>query len=238
MPTFKWSDLPQEPFEPPYSAAVGSVIRGEKIGVARVRYPAGAVVQRHASPHERVQAVMQGRMRFRVGDEERVLGRGEAVLVRPGTECSAEVLDDAEVFTFEDVAPAAAAARPAAGGPAFFRWAEMSVDFITPKYSSGRGAVITGERIEVAFMQYPGGTGGTPHSHPNAQIPVVLAGRWWGRIGDASHETGPGEVVLMPPNVEHEGRALEDRTVLNCKDIVPGWSVYHAGWVDPGARPR
>jgi quercetin dioxygenase-like cupin family protein len=41
---------------------------------------------------------------------------------------------------------------------------------------------------------------------------------------------GPGDVVLMPPNTVHSGQTLEDMTVVNCKNIVPGWSVYHARW--------
>jgi len=44
------------------------------------------------------------------------------------------------------------------------------------------------------------------------------------------HIGGPEGGILMPIGVEHAVRILEDYTVINCKDIVPGFSVYHAGW--------
>jgi hypothetical protein len=41
---------------------------------------------------------------------------------------------------------------------------------------------------------------------------------------------GPGEAALMPANVEHQLQVLEDLEIINCKSVVPGWSVYHAKW--------
>jgi quercetin dioxygenase-like cupin family protein len=98
------------------------------------------------------------------------------------------------------------------------------------RYSTGQGPVVTGERIEVAYMFYPAGGGGKPHSHPNEQIQVTLKGKSRSRIGGEENVRVPGDVVLMPPNTEHSGQTLEDMTVVNCKNIVPGWSVYHARW--------
>jgi hypothetical protein len=34
----------------------------------------------------------------------------------------------------------------------------------------------------------------------------------------------------MPVDVLHSVRVLEDYTVINCKDIVQGFSVYNARW--------
>lgn len=36
--------------------------------------------------------------------------------------------------------------------------------------------------------------------------------------------------MLIPANIEHALEILEDLEIINCKDIVPGWSVYHAKW--------
>jgi quercetin dioxygenase-like cupin family protein len=41
---------------------------------------------------------------------------------------------------------------------------------------------------------------------------------------------GPGEVVLVPANTEHDIKILEDLEVINVKNVVPGWSVKHATW--------
>lgn len=230
MPAFRWSELEKEPIDPGYSPATAPVMRGEKIAVGLVRYPAGTGVKPHASPHEQVQSVLKGKARYRVGGEERVVGPGEAVLIRPDTAYAVQVLDDLEVVTFRDVRPESGAAKAGAVGPAFFTWNEMESDFITPKYSSGRGPTITGERIEVAFMSYPAGTEAKPHSHPNEQIQVCLEGKVRALIGGAESIVGPGGGVLMPPHVEHGIQILEDYTTINCKDVIPGFSVYHARW--------
>jgi len=230
MPAFKWSELKKERIEPEYSSATGSIVRGEKIAVGRFMYPAATEVKPHASPHEQVHSILKGRARYRVGEEEKVVGPGEAVLIRPNTECSVRVLEEMEVIGFQDVGPLASVRSGEAASPAFFTWSEMKSDFITPKYSSGQGPTITGERIEVAFMFYPAGTEGKPHSHPNEQIQVALKGKVSAFIGEEKCLIEPGGGMLNPPNVEHGIRILEDYTVINCKDIVTGWSVYHARW--------
>ena len=230
MPVFKWSELKQEAVDPEHSSATGSVFRGEKIEVGLVRYPARTEVKPFASPHEQVQSILKGKAKYRVGGEEKVVGPGEAVLIRPTTDYAAQILEDLEVVTFSDVQGGTGTMREGAKGTAFFKWNELKSDFITPKYSSGRGPTITGERIEVAFMFYPAGTEGKPHSHPNEQIQVALKGKVRGFISGEEHVIEPGGGILFPANVEHGVKILEDYTVLNCKDIVPGWSVYHARW--------
>jgi quercetin dioxygenase-like cupin family protein len=229
MPVFKWSDLPQEPIGGERSPARGATYRGTKIAVQRCRYPAETVLGPRVSGHERIHSILRGQAAYRVGGEERTVGRGEAVLIRPNVEHSLRILEELEVMAFQDVMPPAPAGQPA-GGQAFFKWDEMQSDFITPKYSSGRGPVVTGERIEVAFMFYPGGTEAKPHSHPNEQIQVGLQGKVKYTIGNEDHVIGPEGGVLMPIGVEHCVNVLEDYTVINCKDIVEGFSVYHAAW--------
>ena len=134
MPTFRWSDLASEAIDPEHSAATGRVYRGEQIEVALVRYPAGSRVTPHASPHEQVHSILKGRARFRVGTEEKIIGPGEAVLVRSGVQHAAEILEELEVITLRDAKPDGAPAGT--GGPAFYTWDAMAADFITPKYSS------------------------------------------------------------------------------------------------------
>jgi quercetin dioxygenase-like cupin family protein len=229
MPAFKWSELKQEPIDPAHSSAKGAVIRGSKIAAGRYVYPAHTDVRSHASPSEQILSIVRGKAKYRVGEEEKVLGPGEAVLVRANTEYSAQILEELEVIGFQDVRPAAERQEKSRGS-AFFRWDEMQSDFITPKYSSGRGPVVTGDQIEVAFMFYPGGTEAKPHSHPNEQIQVGLKGKVKYIIGGEEHISGAEGGVLMPVDVPHSVSVLEDYTVINCKDIVQGFSVYHARW--------
>ncbi len=220
MPVFKWIDLKPEAVDPKYSSASGSVFRGEKIEVALVLHSAGTEVTPHASPHEQVQSILRGTARYRVGQEERVVGPGEAVLISP----------DLEAVVFQDVHPGTGVARERGNQTAFIAWEKMKPDFITPRYSSARGPTLTGERIEVSLMFMPAGTEGKPHAHPNEQIQVVLTGKARALIGGEEHLVTPGGGVLFPANVQHGAQIVEDYTVLNCKDIVSGWSVYHARW--------
>lgn len=236
MPVFKWSKLEEKVLYPEHSPATGAMIRGEKIAVARVRYPAGSKVPLHASRREQVHSILRGQAAYRVNGEEKLVGPGEVVLIRPNTEHAVQIWDHMDVIGFQDVGPLASVEPGGASGPIFFKWDEMESDFITPKYSSGRGPTITGERIEVALMFYPAGTEGKPHAHPNEQIQVALQGKVRGVIGGEEHLIESGGGVLFPSNVEHGIKILEDYTVINCKDIVSGWSVYHARWEREPAR--
>lgn len=228
MALFKLHDMEEEKVDPAFCVARGKFVRGKEIEVGQIVYPEGTEVKTHAVSSEQIFTIMEGKAVMRVGGDEKTVSPGEAVLIRPETEYSIHVLERLEVLRFQDLGPSPAAKKE--GGPAFFKWAEMKSDFITPMYSTGRGPVVSGERIEVAYMFYPAGGGGKPHSHPNEQIQVTLKGKSRSRIGGDEQERGPGDVVLMPPNTEHSGQTLEDMTVVNCKNIVPGWSVYHARW--------
>ena len=228
MAFFKWSDVPEEQVAPGFSEARGKFIRGNEIEVGQIVYAAGTEVKAHALPNEQIFTIMEGKAAMRVGGEEKTVSPGEAVLIRPETDFSIRILERFEVLRFQDVGKGPAAKKE--GGQAFFKWAEMKSDFITPMYSTGQGPVVSGERIEVAYMFYPAGGGGKPHSHPNEQIQVTLKGKSRSHIGDEEKVRGPGEVVFMPPNTVHSGKTLEDMTVVNCKNIVPGWSVYNARW--------
>lgn len=227
MPAFRWSELTIDALEPEHSAARGPVVRGEQIEVARPVYPPGTEVKPHAAARERVHSILRGRARYRVGEEERVVGPGQAVLIRPHVDFAAEILEELELVALASRRPA----QPSgAAGQAFFTWDEMPSDFITPMYSAARGPTITGEQIEVARFFFPAGTEGKPHAHPNEQIQVVLQGKAKAAIETVEYLLEPGMGILYPGNRRHSAQILEDYTLLNCKNIVHGWSVYHARW--------
>ncbi|HSE95155.1 MAG TPA: cupin domain-containing protein [Methylomirabilota bacterium] len=228
MPTFRWSELVVGAIDPQHSQASGSVYQGESIAVARARYPAGTRITAHATPHEAVHSIITGRARFTVGGEEKAVGAGEAVLVRANVLHSAEILDDLEVVTFRDVKPDPGARPADPTTPAFYKWDEMESDLITPKYSASRGPTLLGDRMEVVYMFFPAGTEGKLHSHPNEQLQVVLQGKAIAVIEGKEFTLEAGTGILFPATLTHGARILEDYTVLNCKNVVPGWSTYHA----------
>jgi quercetin dioxygenase-like cupin family protein len=112
----------------------------------------------------------------------------------------------------------------------FFKLDEMKKELITPKYSPAEGPTVRGEKIEVGRFFYPAGGEGKLHSHPNEQIQIILKGKTLVHIGDEEKICGPGEAVLIPANTPHWGKILEDMEVINCKDVVHGWSVKNAQW--------
>jgi quercetin dioxygenase-like cupin family protein len=83
-----------------------------------------------------------------------------------------------------------------------------------PDYSTAEGACIEGDRMIVALMRMPAGTGAEPHSHPNEQWIYILEGTFRATIGDAEVEAKPGSVLYIPSNVVHAGRASADGDVV------------------------
>ncbi|MFJ9500401.1 cupin domain-containing protein [Brevibacillus centrosporus] len=68
---------------------------GDNMMVVRVEAPKGAVAPGHAHPHEQISMIISGSVRFRIGNEERVLGPGELVHIPSQAEHEAEMLEDA-----------------------------------------------------------------------------------------------------------------------------------------------
>ncbi len=93
-----------------------------------------------------------------------------------------------------------------------------------PDYSTANGACVEGERMIVALMRMPAGTGAQPHSHPNEQWIYILQGTFRAKIGEKEIEAKPGSVVYVPSNVVHSGEATPEGDVVffTCKDGTPG----------------
>ncbi len=72
----------------PAKEIFGGIIRGhyahtERLTVGEVHLKADTTVPIHQHPHEQVTYVLTGRFRFTVGEETKVIGPGDAVLI-PG----------------------------------------------------------------------------------------------------------------------------------------------------------
>ena len=105
----------------------------------------------------------------------------------------------------------------------FYNWTEMDRSVISPQYSAAEGPTIKGRQIEVGRYRFAPGTGSKPHKHPEEQVINVLSGKFRIRIGNQERILGPGEAALVPPNTEHEARAVDSEVeIICCKNIVAG----------------
>jgi quercetin dioxygenase-like cupin family protein len=71
---------------------------GDELMVVRVDGPAGSLAAAHAHPHEQMCVIVEGRVRFRIGDEETEAGPGDVLHIPSGVEHEAEVLEDTVFF--------------------------------------------------------------------------------------------------------------------------------------------
>ena len=63
--------------------------------LCEISFKAGAVGNMHAHPHTQVSYVGRGSLRFRVGDETKVVRQGDSILIPPDTLHGVEALEDA-----------------------------------------------------------------------------------------------------------------------------------------------
>ena len=105
-------------------------------------------------------------------------------------------------------------AKRAGPGEHHFELAKVDPIMGGPAYSTAHGACIEGDRMIVALMRMPAGTGAQAHSHPNEQWIYILEGTFRGKIGDQEIEAKPGSVLYVPSNIVHSGGATPDADVL------------------------
>ena len=66
------------------------------------------------------------------------------------------------------------------------------------------------ENLSLNFVTFPPHSGFPPHVHPEEQVSIVLEGEMEIIAGGAGRRVGPGDVIVFPPNVPHEGRTHEE----------------------------
>ncbi len=77
---------------------------------------------------------------------------------------------------------------------------------------------VTAETVTVAHVSLDAGALLPKHAHHNEQVVNVIEGELELLANGETHRLTPGKVLVLPPNVEHSGRA-----VTNCRVI----DVFH-----------
>ena len=104
----------------------------------------------------------------------------------------------------------------------FYSFKDLPQEYVTAKYSTAFGGLLTGDHIEVGLLHFNGGEGAVAHAHPQEQIMYVVSGRLKVEFEDETAEIGPGQAFLAPPNQQHKVSAIEDTEVLSCKNVLDG----------------
>jgi len=75
--------------------------------------------------------------------------------------------------------------------------------------------VLSGEQGMIVWWSIAAGVHIEAHQHPNEQIVWMLKGHMELRVGDLRRTCGPGDVVVIPADTEHEGWINEDIEVID-----------------------
>ena len=105
-------------------------------------------------------------------------------------------------------------AKRAGPGEYYFDMAKLNSIMGGPAYSSVFGGCVEGDRMIIALMRMPAGTGSQPHSHPNEQWVYILEGTMDSTVDGQRHLAGPGSAIYIPPDTIHHATATRDGDVV------------------------
>ncbi len=91
---FDWENVPLEQLNPGLGR---KMVTGEKVMLTQIFLKKGCIVPRHSHPNEQVTYVLEGALRFLLGDaqdEEVTVRAGEVLVIPSGLPHSAEALED------------------------------------------------------------------------------------------------------------------------------------------------
>lgn len=105
-------------------------------------------------------------------------------------------------------------AARAGNGEHVFELAKLGTMMGGPDYSTAAGTCVEGDRMMVALMRMPAGTGAEAHSHPNEQWIYILEGTFAANVGGKDVSAKAGSVLYIPSNVIHSGKATAEADVV------------------------
>lgn len=79
----------------------------------------------------------------------------------------------------------------------------MTYPVVSPDTGVTRQVLSDDAALMIVRFAFEAGAEGKLHSHPHVQGTFVAAGRFRFTIGDAVHEIGPGDSVMVPSGVTH-----------------------------------
>ncbi len=75
--------------------------------------------------------------------------------------------------------------------------------------------VVHADNMSLAYWTIAAGAELPEHSHPHEQVTNLISGKLELRIGDQTEICEPGAIAIIPPNVPHSGKAIEECRVID-----------------------
>jgi quercetin dioxygenase-like cupin family protein len=110
--------------------------------------------------------------------------------------------------------PLTVGAKRAGPGEYVFDLAKINHVDAGPDYSTSSGSIVEGDRIMVALMRMPAGTGADEHWHPSEQWIYILQGTLRGAIAGVEVEAKAGSAIFVPANERHTLKATAENDVV------------------------
>jgi quercetin dioxygenase-like cupin family protein len=118
----------------------------------------------------------------------------------------------------------------------FYRLDEEESVNVGGDYSTAKGPLVKGERIQVSLAHKAAGTGAKAHTHPNEQFNYLLKGKLKAIVNGEERLITPGTLIHIPANAVHATIATADEDVifLAIKDMSWGIAGTAVDKDDPG----
>lgn len=94
----------------------------------------------------------------------------------------------------------------------YYRWEDVKPEQLNPLNSR---KVIAGQKLMLAEFTTKKGSVVPTHKHVHEQVSFVLKGRVRFNVGGEERVAKRGDIVFIPPNVEHSAVTLEDSIGLD-----------------------
>ncbi len=105
-------------------------------------------------------------------------------------------------------------------------WDDIPTEEVTPEMHR---KILWGEKLMIAKMKFKDGFKVPLHSHENEQITHVISGTirfWFGENKEQEMDLGPGDMVVIPPNLPHEALMIGD------VEEIDHWAPPRQDWLD------
>ena len=109
-----------------------------------------------------------------------------------------------------------------------YDWTEIPLEEMTPFFAR---RVIHTPSMTIAQLELKQGGHVSLHHHINEQVSIVVSGKLVFHIGGKVITVGPGQTLVIPPNLPHSVEVLEDAIVTDVftprrEDWISGNDAY------------